>query len=320
MRNYGKLVLVMLLAFALLGVFTACDKAPAAGTPGDQTEASLNAGTLTAINFYRSGRVATLELDGSMAGFFVNALDATLKAAPEAGQFVADNSGLSARELMDAYTCLELVYTQPIAVPLQVDGAYPQAQKLLYAINAADEGASIVYIGGAEYEAASLGAITDSSIAGLIGAYVQDELEKAEFSDDGEVTVAGVTMQYLAEQSADIDEPLLSQLLFTAVTFYDNCYHKNFAGNQFLITEGLRAALDQAANNQPTDNSHGEELLLQLDNYFDYAVPITAQVVYDGHYGDYIVYLTIDAVNTLEIVFLDLDGYPYVEACRLISV
>ncbi|NLF80655.1 MAG: hypothetical protein GX572_05630, partial [Clostridia bacterium] len=298
----------------------ACSQAPDAVTPGDEDEASLHSGSLAAINFYRAGRIATLELDGSMAAFFVNALDATLKAAPEAGQFVADDSGLSAKELMDAYTCLELVYVQPITVPLRVDDAYPQAQRLLYAVNAGADGASIVYLGGADYAAASLGAITDSSIATLIGAYVQDELEKAEFSEDGEVQVAGVTMQYLAEQSADIDEPLLSQLLFTAVTFYDNCYHRNFDANQFLITEGLRAALDRAANNEQTDNSHGEEILLQLDDYFDYAAPITAQVVYDGHYGDYIVYLTIDAVNTLEIVFLDLDGYPYVEACRLISV
>jgi hypothetical protein len=327
MKINWKLLLVMVLTIAMLCLFAACDKAPDAEEPNDSDddvtteEASLETGTLTAVNFYRYGKEATLELDGKMAGFFVQALDATIKAAPEAGQLVADNSGLSAKQLTDAYTCLELVYAEPIAFPLLVDGSYPEAKRVLYAINVGENGEHIIYIGGDSYDASSLGALTETGVADLIEAYIEDEVQKAEFSEDGsQVTVAGLTMQYLQEQSEAIEEPILSQMLFNAVAFYDNCYKKNFAGNQFLMTEAMSEAIDRVANNETTDNSHGEEVILQLDNYFDYAEPLTAQAVYDGHYGDYIVYLTIDAVNTLEIVFLNLDGYPYVEACRLISV
>ena len=53
-----------------------------------------------------------------------------------------------------------------------------------------------------------------------------------------------------------------------------------------------------------------------MNNYFDYSQPKALQVVFDGHYGDYIVYLSVDAFTMLEIIFIEQDGYPYVSRCN----
>jgi hypothetical protein len=326
MKNIGKIFVIFLTILALTSCFTACAAEETADDTSTDSGGEIvddsqtpSQGNLTEINIYLYGLKTPVTVGSTMGVFLANALNETIEAVGDTSALLTDNSGISAEDLMNTYTCLELIYDGPVDLPLTQSGENCQASRVLYAIFAGENGANILFTGRDSYYPSSMGAIADMSLANTLEQYAKNDVQKAVFSDDV-VTVAGITMDYLADQSADIEEPLLSQMLYNAVAFYENCYKKNFIANTFLMTEGLISALDDAANNIASDNSHGEDIILQMDNYFDYRVPETAQVVYDGHLGDYFVYLSIDGINTLQLVFLNIDGYPYVESCFLMSV
>ena len=326
MSKYFKLLLVILLVLSLLAFFAGCDGGEEASTEledatqqEDEVSEPFADGDLVAINIYLHGIKTELSIHENSAQLLADALKDELTSIANEDNMINDGSAQSANELMAGYTCLELVYDQSVTLPLTQDEEALSAKRILYAIYAEDSRANILYIGEEIYQGRSLGAIMNSLFAETINDYVKTNVQKSTFVNN-QVTVAGVTTDYLLEQSDQIPEPMLSLLLYNAVAFYQNSYNKAFAGNQLLMTDKLSSAIDMLALGAQTDNSSGEQLIFYMDNYFDYSAPSALQAVYEGHYGDYIVYLSINAYTMLEIIFIEQNGYPLVDACRLMSV
>ena len=327
MKKSLKLLLVVLLIFSISALFSACGDGEEAATEqedtkqqeDDQSTEPFAEGNLVEINFYHNGIKTPLSATDNSAVLLVDAMKDEVAAIATVESLNSDSSGKSAQELMAGYSCLELVYDQPVTLPLtQADDALT-AKRILYSTHAGAGNSNILYIGEEIYQGRALGTSQNSLFAETINNYAENTVMQAVFANN-QVTVAGITTEYLSAQSDDIAEPLRSWLLYNAVAFYQNSYNKNFEGNQFIITDDLDNALDMVALGAQTDNSYGEQLIFYMNNYFDYSSPSSLQVVYDGHFGDYIVYLAVDSYTMLEIIFLELNGYPYVSQCHLMSV
>ena len=320
MRNRFKVLLVLMLVLSLCCLFVACSDNDNPPEPSDtdqntpvtpSIDAMINMDNIKEVNIYLNGVKNTLSLDDNISTLLVEGLGDTLLAAIKDNGMIADNSGKSIDDLTKATTCLEIVYAAPVDLPFIQDNEHFTANKLLYAIHAGQDAENILAVNEAIF-----GAIADNNLAGMIEDYVLNNLQTTQFNGD-QVTVAGITTTYLKEQSDDIAEPLLSQLLYNALAFYQNCYNQDFESNKTICTEELNIALDSGSE---VSTGHGEDIILNMSKYFEYAVPVSVQAVYDGHYGDYIVYINIDNITTLSIVFVDVNGYPYIDACHLMSV
>ena len=91
-------------------------------------------------------------------------------------------------------------------------------------------------------------------------------------------------------ESDDIEETLLNQLLYNAIAFYQNCYNKNYEAIAPICTDDLNAAI---ANNSGSSTGNGVDIIFNMSQYFTYTDPVSLQAVYDGHFGDYIVYINV---------------------------
>ena len=262
------------------------------------------------VNIYLNGVKHSLPLDDNISVLLVEGLGDTILTAVENNTLLAADSLESSAELCSIYTCLEIVYQQQVDLPIIQDDEAFVADNLLYALYANSDAANVLAINGAAF-----GSIGEEYLLGIVEEYALQNLQLPQFNGE-EVTVAGVTTKYLKDQSDDIDEQQLGQLLYNAIVFYQHCYNQEYQSVASICTDELNRALsgDEAEPGQNMD------ILFHMDKYFSYQDPISIQAVYDGHFGDFIVYLNIDYVTTLEIVFLMIDDYPYISACHLMSV
>lgn len=319
MSRKVKFLLIAVMALSLLGLFAACgnddDIDPNEGNGGIDNNASawLSTEHLVELNIYYHGLKTSIPVDNSDAEQLVALLDAAIA---ENEDSVAGDNNATASELLAQETCLELVYDQAIQLPFASVAEDISLQRIMYAaIKGETDG--LVYGGSYNYNESALAAMPDNGIAAGLQEYIAKKIEKALFSD-GNVMIDNMTIPYLDAYSDEFKEPLRSQLIYNALAFYQNCYYKNFAGNTHVATAELNTAVAYAAENAVSSNSHGEDYILHLDNYFDIQVPLSLQVMNEANNADYIVILEVDAVTTLEIIFLaDKDGYPLVNALRL---
>ncbi len=324
MSNKIKLLLLVILAISLIAVFAACDKTPSDengnidennNTPNEIVNDALTTENMVELNIYYHGLKTSVAVDSDDAEALVSTLGGSLRGWDIAA--VADTNGMAASDMTAAETCMELVYSEEITLPLSINEERVSGQKILYVVDTSTN-IGTLYCGGQTYANALVSA-ADGGFAGIIAQYIAENIEKAVFEGD-DVLIAGMTIPYLSEYSDKFAEPLLSQIIYNTVAFYQNCYYKNFAGNKHLATAELVAAVNYAVTNSTNSNAHGEQYITQLNNFFDIQVPLSVQVVNDGNYGDYIVNLVVDEITTLEIVFKDVDGYPLIDILRVTAV
>jgi len=327
MKKCFKVLLVMLLALSLGCFVAACsnDEAPqdeqniTDDNPNAEDQQNISSSSIEEmtdmanvkeINIYLNGVKNTISLEDSVSTLLVEGLGDTLLAAVQNNNLLAADTVSSTDELIKVYTCLEVVYNSQVNLPVTQDEENFVANKVLYAIYANSDAGNVLAINDTIF-----GSINETNLSGIIEEYVLNNLQTTDFNGE-QVTVAGITTTYLQDQSDDIEEAVLSQLLYNAIVFYQNCYNNDYQAITSICTDELNEAL---ANNTAS-SGHGADIILNMSKYFEYADPISLQAVYDGHFGDYIVYINIDNVTTLSVVFMDIDGYPYIDACHLMSV
>ena len=330
MKKSGKILLIMMLALALCCFVAACSNDAAPQDDENQSDIVQNDNTdeqqtipasqaidemtdienIKEINIYLHGVKNTIPIDDNISVLLVESLADTLLAANQDNSLLAADTVDSVDELTSVYTCLEVVYNDQVNLPITQDNENFIADEVIYAIYANSDAANVVAINGSIF-----GSINESNLSGIIEEYVLTNLQTTDFNGE-QVTVGSITTTYLKDQSDDIEETLLNQLLYNAIAFYQNCYNKNYEAIAPICTDDLNAAI---ANNSGSSTGNGVDIIFNMSQYFTYTDPVSLQGVYDGHVGDNILYINVDNMSTLSIVCLDTDGTPYIDACHLMS-
>ena len=317
-----KSLVCILLAAALL-MLAACsgnnnnDNEQPIEAGDDALPVALAQGEGIVINVYCHGIKTSLDITSNTGMLLVNALDDTLKAAQEGGLFSPDGSGLTAQQLLDRYTCLELVYSQPITTSITSNDHYLQTDHLVYAIYTGEGDQHTLCLGDIPYCS-----VEDVSFACMLDEYCLNLLQKAEIKGNN-VSCAGFSIPYLNDVSDDIPKNILGPIIYNTFAFYRNSCNDNIEGNAQFTTSDFMEDMRRAARGETLDeDKHGASVAANLDSYFEYTShPASLQVLNgDGFLGDYVAYLSIDQTNTLQLIFMEKDGYPYLDACYLMAI
>jgi len=267
------------------------------------------------MNIYCHGIKNTIDMDDIAAEDMLSAFEATLAYAQNNRDMKEPVTGLGADELLNRHISLELLFADSTQTLLEdPEGGYVSAQGMLYSINTNGKGKNTLCVDGMVFRS-----VEELDMAELLEKYAF-ELQQPNISR-GMAHAANMQVPYLAEVSSNINDDILGPIIYNTLAFYRNCNNYNFDGNTGLLTEDFRTLIEMTAAGEITENDRGADIALHMTNYMDYdATPASLQVVTDGHYGDYIAYLTVDDVNTLQVVFMVVDGYPLIDACYLMVV
>lgn len=255
---------------------------------------SADGPVLQSVNIYHLGIQTPLSPEDETATRFAETVEELCQQAKTQENAVT-GMRVTAEHALQAGIALEIVYLQPdgtedwmLFVPMFDDGNNVW-ENVVYAGNPTDADDD-----GGLKEMLPLNVVEDGAdFSEELSAYALDNLEQALFEGDT-VDVCGMTAPYDAEASAEIADPLRSQLLYRAFAFYQNTCNQNFLAMHAFTAGELYETL------------HASAMFSQFDEDGIFAFPGLEEIA-DRLRGETLRKVTINKTDSGYCVRLDVE-------------